>query len=115
MTNFNHDQYEYIVALSENRIDDAKKYLLEMIFEARGLGARPALSGLVQRFGSIFLKQGDKYGAIALYELSEVLDKGPLLSKLNYANFILNEVGDGVSARNKCNEVIMEATIHPFA
>jgi len=115
MTSFCPDQYEYAVALSENRLDDAKKHLLAMIIEAGRLDARPVLSGLAQRLGSILLRQCDKNGAIALYELSVVLDKGSLLSKLEYAKFLLNEVGDNIYAQNKCNEIIMEATTHPFA
>ena len=114
MTTFSPGQYEYVVALSENRLDDAKKHLVEMIKAAKTLESRPVLSGLAQRLGSIVLQQGDKYGAIAMYELSEALDKGSLLAKLDYAKFLFNQLGDGVSAQNKCNEIIAEATTNPF-
>ena len=111
---FNTGQYEHAIALAENRLDDAKKYLVEMISEARISDSSPVLSGLAQRLGSILLRQGDKYGAIAMYEISEALDKGSLLAKLDYAKFLSNELRDGLSARNKCNEIIAEATSRPF-
>ena len=109
------DEYKYVLAMSENRFEDAKQYLLGAVIAAKQVDARPVLSGLAQRLGSISLKQGDKFGAIALYEFSEILDATSLLAKLDYAKFLLDEVGDKVAAEAKCDEIISAATSHPFA
>ena len=114
MTNPFPSENKYVLAMSENRFEDAKQYLLEAVIATKQVDARPVLSGLAQRFGSISLKQGDKFGAIALYEFSEALDATSLLAKLDYAKFLLDEVGDKVTAEAKCGEIIATATSHPF-
>lgn len=102
-------------ALATGRLDDAKTHLLSEIATAKSAHCAAMLAGLAQLLGSVLLRQGDRTGALALYELSECLDAGSMLAKLDYAKFLLNEVGDFSAARAKA-ESILAATEHaPFA
>ena len=105
---------EYVNAVFENRLEDAKQHLIEAIKTAKERDALPVLAGIAGRFGSILLKQGDKFGAIAFYELSEELDRKSLLPKLEYAKFLLRELGDKNKSISKCKEIIAIASANPF-
>lgn len=107
-------EYEHVLALSENRLEDAKNSLVAAILAAKNDNAPSVLAGLTQRFGSLLLKQGEKAGAIVLYELAEVLDTGSLLVKLEYAKFLLRELGERAAAIAKSEEIIAVALSNPF-
>jgi len=109
------DEYQYVLAFSEGRYEDAKKYLYKAIIsEAKNKEALPLLAGLVQKLGTITFRQGDEVGAIAMYEISELLDKDSLLAKLDYAKFLLKEMGDKSAALKKSQEIIEYAISFPF-
>ncbi len=105
---------EYIDALADSRFEDAKRHLLVAIASVKERGESPVLAGLAQRLGSILLKQGDKLGALGLYEISECLDSESLLTKLDYAKFLMFEMGDTAAAGAKCQGIIASATAKPF-
>lgn len=104
----------YLEALSTNRLEDAKASLLSGIRVAKQVDARLVIAGFTQRLGSILWKQGDHNGAMACYEIAETLDQGSLLAMLDYAKFLLSEVGDSSAAEAKCNDIIGQATSNPF-
>lgn len=114
MYNFIPGEKDYVIAFSEGRFDDAKRHLIEAICAIKKIDAPPVLAGFTQRFGSLLLKQGEALGAIAMYELSETLDAGSLLVKLDYAKFLLREMGDKAAAILKAEELIEAATACPF-
>jgi hypothetical protein len=105
---------EFVIAFGDRRYEDAKSFLLKAILYAKKTGSDTLLAGFAQRLGLIFLKGGDRASAIVLYELSEALDKGSLLDKLNYAKFLFVEFGDPVLAKQKCLEIIDDANSRPF-
>jgi hypothetical protein len=105
---------EYIQSLLDNRLDDAKYYLIVAITAIKHDCAAAACSGIAQQFGEICLAQGDKHSAIFLHELSEILDQGSLLAKLDYAKFLYNKMHDKKRASAKCDEIIHQAQKYPF-
>jgi len=111
---WNQCEYEYILALDENRLEDAKASLLLAIRLAKKVDAAPSVAGLAQKLGTVLWRQGDRRGALACYELSENLDPGSLLAKLHHAQFLCSEVGDRDAAIEKCNEIVAQATDSPF-
>ena len=106
---------DYVHAAADGRIDDAKHHLLIALREARALAAKPVIAGLIQRLGVLLWKGGDKASALALYEISEDLDAGSLLTRLEYAKFLANELSEGHLATMKCRDIIDEAGRRPFA
>ncbi len=109
------DEYQYVLAFSEGRYEDAKKCLYKAIIcEAKNKEALPWLAGFVQKLGTITFRQGDEVGAVAMYEISELIDVGSLLVKLDYAKFLLKEMGNKTAAINKSQEIIENATLFPF-
>jgi hypothetical protein len=106
---------EYVRAAADGEIQEAKRHLLVALREARARGARPVIAGLIQRLGVLLLEGGDKYSALALYEVSEDLDPGSLLAKLEFAKFLANELHEGRRAQEKCREIINAAKRNPFA
>jgi tetratricopeptide (TPR) repeat protein len=109
------DEYQYVLAFSEGRYEDAKKSLYKAILcEAKNKDAPPWLAGFVQRLGTITFRQGDEAGALAMYEISELIDVGSLLVKLDYAKFLLKEMGNKTAAISKSQEIIDSATSFSF-
>lgn len=109
------DEYQYVSAFSEGRYEDAKKCLYKAIVcEAKNKEALPLLAGFVQKLGTITFRQGDEVGALAMYEISELIDVGSLLVKLDYAKFLLKEMGNKTAAINKSQIIIDYATSFPF-
>jgi hypothetical protein len=104
----------YVLAAADGRIDEAKAFLLEALRDAKAKAARPVVAGLIQRLGTLLLTGGDRNSALALYEVSEELDDGSLLVRLEFAKFLWNEMKDGAFASNKCQEIIQKASAHPF-
>jgi hypothetical protein len=102
---------DYVEALAADRLDDAKTLLLSKIAVAKAANSPAMLAGLAQRLGSVLLKQGDRTSALALYELSECLDSSSILAKLDYAKFLLNEVGDRAAASAKANIVLAQPPV----
>jgi len=104
---------EYIQALSNNQLDEAKYYLIIAIMEIKKKGSEAVSSGIAQRFGEICFAQGDKHSAIFLHELSEILDQDSLLPKLNYAKFLWHKMHDKRRALAKCEDIIFLAQTRP--
>lgn len=107
-------ELDYVLSMGDKRYKDAKKYLLTMISHAREIDSVPALAGCAQRLGEILFAQGDEESAIALHELSEFIDKGSLLAKLDHAKF-LARLGKQEAAKEKCEQIISIANDSPFA
>lgn len=109
------EENQYFLAFSENRYEDAKNCLYKAIISlVKDKEALPWVAGSVQKLGTIAFRQGDEAGAIAMYEISELIDVGSLLVKLDYAKFLLNEMGNKTAAINKSQEIIDYATLFPF-
>lgn len=106
---------EYVHAAADGRVEEAKRHLLVALREARARGARPVIAGLIQRLAILLAKDGDRVSALALYEVSEDLDAGSLLAKLEFAKFLVNELREFDLAEQKCHEIIDIAARHPFA
>ena len=104
---------EYVLAIVDDRYEDAKRHLIDAIIFARQESSLPVLAGQAQRLGSVLLKQGDRLAAEALYELSEGIDSKSLFPKLVHAKFLARELGDPAKAINKCNEIISSAISNP--
>jgi hypothetical protein len=107
-------KYEYIEAVWDGRTDDAKHHLLASIAEAGKDGFEAVRVTLAQNFGNLCFAQGDELTAIFIYEISEFLDKGSLLAKLNHAKFLFQKIKDKKKSINKCDEIIKNAQEHPF-
>jgi len=105
---------EYVIASVEGRLDDAKRHVLETVIAAKAEGLGTMISGCAQRLGSVLFRSGDEISSRVLFELSEELDKGSLLAKLDYAKFLIEHVNDRDAALRKCEEIIGEATVRPF-
>jgi hypothetical protein len=104
----------YVEAVADGRLDDAKTHLLSEIATAKAASSPAMLAGIAQRLGSVLLKQGDQTSAIALYELSECLDSTSMLAKLDYAKFLLNEVGNRSAAAAKAELILAMTCSAPF-
>ena len=102
-------------ALAAGRLEDAKVHLLSEITTAKAANSPAMLAGFAQRLGSVLLRQGDRVSAIALYELSECLDPGSQLARLDYAKFLLNELGDLPAAAMRAEAILAELKNAPFA
>lgn len=107
-------ELEYLEALHEHRYDEAKWLLLKAIVFEKQIGVPAMLAGLCQRLGTVMFRQGDQAAALCIYELSEEIDPGSLLCKLEYARFLFQEAGDKDSATKKCMDLIALAQREPF-
>jgi hypothetical protein len=105
---------DYVLAAADGRIEDAKRHLLVALRDAKAKNALPVVAGLVQRLGSLLLAGGDRIAALALYEISEELDRGSLLVRLEFAKFLWRGANDRQLAIDKCNEIVESASSHPF-
>ena len=105
---------DYVLAASEGRIEEAKQFLLVALRDARVKRAYPVMAGMVQRLGSLLHAGGDRNSALALYEISEDLDEGSLLTRLEHAKFLWKEAHDADLAIKKCIEIVQRASSHPF-
>ena len=114
MENTSLGMYDYLNALGDGRLEDAKRHLLKVIDFEKGKSTAPVISDIVQKLGLILLRQGDRLSALALYELSESVDADSLLAKLNYAKFLFRDAGDIKGAVAKCEEIIAKANSNPF-
>lgn len=84
----------------------------------QGLDAEDNLglqSFILQSIGDTFFYQGDTKQAIVNYELSISRFPTCLLTQYNFAKFLADKMKDKAAAINKCNEIIIAATKHPFA
>jgi hypothetical protein len=105
---------EFVLAEAENRLDDAKSHLLVAIASIKNKSeAKPAIAGIAQQFGDICFLQSEKINSIFLYEISEILDPGSLLAKLDYAKFLFRKIQDKKQANFKCDEIIEQAQSFP--
>lgn len=105
---------QYMLAASDGRYKDATRFLVEALRDAKSKKARPVVAGMAQRLGDLLFKQGDRDASLALYEISEELDEGSLLSKLDFAKFLVNDLRDVDLAAQKCREIIDSAVAEPF-
>lgn len=107
-------ELDFVLAIGDERYNDAKRHLLTMISHAKEIDSMPFLAGCAQRLGEVLFGQGDEESALALYEFSEVIDKGSLLAKLDHAKF-LARLGKQEMAKEKCEQIISIANDSPFA
>jgi predicted Zn-dependent protease len=61
---------------------------------------------LLQRIAALAQSDGDEVSARQLFENAEAADPGSLLSRLHYAEFLGDILGDKSAAIAKCEEVI---------
>lgn len=108
------DEKGFVVALADNRLDDAKRLVLDGIIWAKQQNVPPVLCALVQKLGTVLARQDDRITALVCYELSEQLDHSSLLAKLEYAKFLAAEQQDVSGALAKCSEIIRDAREDPF-
>jgi hypothetical protein len=104
----------YVLAVSAGDAENAKMHLLHALHDATLKNSLSMKCGVVQRLGSLLLKQGDELSAKILYVISEAIDPTSLLAKYEHAKFLLNELSDPDAAIKKCDEILHMANESPF-
>jgi hypothetical protein len=109
-----HPLDQYVLAVAANQLDDAKLHLLEALTDANDAHSLPMKAGIAQRLARVLAQQGDAISAKILYALSEDIDSGSLLAKLEHAKFLNNQPESSEDVIKKCDEIIYQANLHHF-